>query len=438
MPQDIALYKERYKDGWEKIRDERLTRLRSMGIIDSQLSPLEPDVFPRWNMTPAELTSQLSPQETGRAVAWNSLSPSQQEFQAAKMAVHAAMIHRMDIEIGHVLDQIRAMGELDNTIVMFVSDNGASAEQILRGDGSDSEAPIGSAPTYLCLGPGWSSASNTPFRLHKSWAHEGGISTPLIVNWPAGIKQANALRTQPGHVIDLVPTLMDLTGAKLPDTFAGLPVPPLQGRSLAPVLRDGGAPPPHDFIWWYHDGHRAIAKGNWKLVANFGSPWELYDLSKDRTETKDLAVEHPALVEELSQAWAKLTAGMHELALQDPPASGALPAVDPNAKVKPATLAFKFKLKPGMQEAYKKAHDEIWPELSKAIRDAGISDYSIFLDEETNTLFAVQKLSPDNTASKLRDTEVLQKWWKKMVPMMEVNPDTSPVRTPLKEMFHQD
>jgi arylsulfatase len=441
LPEDIAIYQDRYLDGWDKIRNERFSRLRKMGIIKGELPPMEPDVFPRWNLTQEEQTSQISPHEVSRAVSWNSLTPEQRRFQATKMAVHAAMVHRMDIEIGRVLAQIESMGTLDNTIVMFLSDNGASPEQILRGDGHDPSATPGSAKTYIGLGAGWATASNTPFRLHKSWTHEGGISTPLIVHWPAGIKERNALRTQPGHVADLVPTVMQLAGASLPDTIDGLAVPPLHGRSLVPVLKDAEAAPPHESLWFYHDGHRAIRVGDWKLVAKHQSPPELYQLAGDRGETRNLAAEHPEKAKELDEAFQQLTAGFAKLAAQDLPASTTLPATDPNAKktsAKPTQVAFKLKLKPGMAEEYRKRHDEIWPELSKAIREAGISDYTIYLDEDTDTLFAVQKLAPDHTAAKLRETELMRKWWNHMAPLMETNPDQSPVRTPLKEVYHQD
>ena len=217
-----------------------------------------------------------------------------------------------------MLAQIKAMGVLDNTMVVFMSDNGASAEQIIRGLGEDPKAPIGSAYSYLGIGPGWSSTANTPFRLHKSWNHEGGIATPMIVSWPAGIKAHGQLRTDPGHLIDLVPTLLELTGSKPRATVAGLPVPPLQGVSLVPdFARDGMVK--HDFLWWNHDGNRAIRIGNWKLVADHTAPWELFDLGKDRSETHNLATDHPEKVKELAEAWTRHAAEFHELALQDPP-----------------------------------------------------------------------------------------------------------------------
>jgi L-rhamnose mutarotase len=442
LPEDIAVYKNVYQPGWDAIREQRLARMKKLGIVDCTLSPLEPETAPRWNLTEEELHKQINPDELGHAVPWQSLTPGQQEFQAAKMAIHAAMVHRMDIEIGRVLEQLKAMNALDNTLVVFVSDNGASAEQILRGDGNDPSAPMGSEKSYLGLGAGWSSAANTPFRLHKSWTHEGGITTPLIVHWPAGIPARGELRHDPGHLIDLVPTVLEITGAKCATEVAGLPVPPLQGKSLAPAFAKDGAVT-RDSLWFYHDGHRAVRAGDWKLVARSGGPWELYNLGKDRSETRNLAASEPAKVKELEHTWLKQADELRRLAQQDLPHAQTAPAVDPNAKpgakAPPPTInAAKLKLKPGMGAEYRKRHDAIWPELSKAIRDAGISDYSIFLDEETGTLFAVQKLAVNNTAAELRKTELMQKWWAHMADIMEVNPDNSPVRVPLQQVFHQD
>jgi len=318
LPQDIAIYKDRYTSGWDAIRGERLARMKKLGIVDCALSPLEPDIIPSWNLPEATLRKRIGTNEVGHAVSWNSLTAGEKKFQAAKMSVHAAMVHRMDLEIGRVLDQIKAMGALDNTMVFFMSDNGASAEQIIRGLGEDPKAPIGSAYCYLGIGPGWSSAANTPFRLHKSWNHEGGIATPLIVSWPAGLKARGELRTDPGHLIDLVPTVLEITGGKQPATVAGLPVPPLQGKSLVPdFARDGQVK--HDYLWWNHDGNRAIRIGDWKLVADHEKPWELFDLCQDRSETKNLAARYPEKVKELEQAWTKHAAEFHALALQDPP-----------------------------------------------------------------------------------------------------------------------
>lgn len=317
LPEDVAIYKDRYKAGWDALREERFAKLSKAGIVDCALSPLEPAKTPSWNLPEETLKKRIGPDEVGHAVPWTSLTSGQKEFQAAKMAVHAAMIHRMDIEIGRVLDQIRAMGELENTLVVFVSDNGASAEQIIRGLGEDPAAPIGSEKSYLGMGPGWSSAANTPFRLHKSWNHEGGIATPLIVSWPAGIKARNELRTVPGHLIDIVPTVLEATGGTRPATVAGLPVPPMQGISLVPVFAKEGALK-RDSLWWNHIANRAVRVGDWKLVAAGKSPWELYDLSKDRSETKNLAAANPAKVKELEQEWTRRAKECLTLSQQDP------------------------------------------------------------------------------------------------------------------------
>ena len=158
-----------------------------------------------------------SARQLGYAVAWDDLTPDQKKFQAAKMEVHAAMVDRIDQEVGRVIEQLKAMGQLDNTLILFLSDNGASAEQMIRGDGNDPTAPMGSAKSFLCLGPGWATMCNAPFRLHKSFVHEGGMSTPLIVCWPKGIAAKGELRRNPGHVIDLVPTIREVAGAPRPD-----------------------------------------------------------------------------------------------------------------------------------------------------------------------------------------------------------------------------
>ena len=194
------------------------------------------------------------------------------------------------------------MGAWDDTLVFFLSDNGASAEIMVRGDGHDPRAEAGSGATYLSIGPGWSSLANTPFRRHKTWVHEGGISTPLIVHWPRGISARNELRTNPTHFIDVVPTVLEVAGGELPATYDGKPVPPRPGKSLVPVFaRDGTVP--HESLWWLHEGNRAIRVGDWKLVAAKDDPWELYDLAVDRSEMNNLATAHPDKVQALAQRW---------------------------------------------------------------------------------------------------------------------------------------
>jgi arylsulfatase len=166
------------------------------------------------------------------------------------------------------------------------------------------------------LGPGWSSAANTPFRRHKSWVHEGGIATPLIVHWPAGITARGELRHQPGHLIDLAPTILELAGGQWPKSFESQPVPPPHGQSLIRTFTKDGTVP-HDYFWWFHDGNRAIRIGNWKLVADHPQPWELYELTSDRSETRNLAAAYSAKVKELDQAWTRHLEEFRTLATSD-------------------------------------------------------------------------------------------------------------------------
>ena len=299
---DIAEYDGVYDEGWDRAREARMARLRQMGIVDCGLSPRQPRVVPSWNFSGEELAEQIGPGEAPRAVSWNHLDEAQKKFQAQKMEIHAAMIHRMDREIGRVIDQLKAMGEFENTVILFVSDNGASAEQIIRGDGHDKTAPLGSEESYLCLGPGWSTAANTPFRYHKSWVHEGGIASPLIVHWPAGIKARGELRQAPGHFVDILPTLLDLADGNPDPAWRGEDAPPLAGVSLAPALQED-CEIPRECIFFSHIGHRAIRVGKWKLVAVKFGKWELYDLETDRSELHNLAAEHPDKVAELAKLW---------------------------------------------------------------------------------------------------------------------------------------
>lgn len=302
LPEDIEKYKDRFAEGWDAAREKKYARMRRMGLVNGALPPLEAGMWTKWNTPDDELVAKIGRGEVARAVPWSSLTPEQKSFQRLKMAIHAAMITRMDLEIGKVLDQIKTMGADRDTVVVFLSDNGASSEQLIRGDGHDSSAPPGSARTYLGLGPGWSSCSNTPLRLHKSWVNEGGIASPLIVHWPNGIKDKNQLRHDPCHFVDILPTLVDLAGGSAAKNRpAGAPPP--AGRSLVPAFHKDGAAP-HDFLYFNHNNNRALRVGDWKLIATgTEGPWELYDLAKDRSELKNLAQSQPDRVQKMAALW---------------------------------------------------------------------------------------------------------------------------------------
>ena len=304
LPEDIAKYRDKYLAGWEALRIARHTRQRELGLTNTTLSAVEPEVGPPYAFPDA--IAKLGPNEVNRPLPWDSLTAEQRRFQATKMAIHAAMVDRMDQEIGRIIAQLKAMGAYENTLILFASDNGASAEIMVRDGGHDQQAAMGSAATYLCLGPGFSSAANTPHRRHKTWVHEGGISTPLIASWPAGITAHGELRHTPGHVVDIVPTILELAGIPKPADWKGQPMPPAPGKSLAPAFaKDVTIERPS--LWWLHEENKAIRVGDYKLVAAKGDAWALYDLKTDRAEQNDLSAKMPEKAKELADLWQKQT-----------------------------------------------------------------------------------------------------------------------------------
>ena len=317
LPEDIEKYRARYVTGWDKMRTARYERMAALGLTHTSLAPADRKTGPPYRFPDAYKT--LGAGESELPLAWDDLSPEQQRFQATKMAIHAAMVDRMDREIGRILEQVRAMNRWDDTLILFASDNGASAEIMVRGNGHDSAAPMGSASTYLCLGPGFSTACNTPHRLHKTWVHEGGISTPLIAHWPRKITQAGQLRETPGHLIDIVPTALEVANVKKPASWNGEPIPKAPGISLLPSFSSSTAGP-RPPLWWLHEGNRALLHEGWKIVARKDQPWELYQIQKsakdpdDRAENKDLASESPSKVAELSAIWETMTQSFIDLA----------------------------------------------------------------------------------------------------------------------------
>ncbi|MEM6363349.1 MAG: arylsulfatase [Planctomycetota bacterium] len=316
LPEDIQRYRDRYLDGWDALRIQRYRRQRELGLSLAELSPMEPDVGPPYDFP--EQIQMLGDGEVNRPVAWDTLTRQQQRFQATKMAIHAAMVDRMDREIGRVLNQLRRMDAFDNTLVCFLSDNGASAEIMVRGDGHDPSAPMGSAATYLCLGPGFSSAANTPFRRHKTWVHEGGTSTPFIAHWPNGIASRGEFRASLGHAIDIAPTLIELAGASVDQRQT----PPMSGKSLVNAFANANTAV-HEELWFYHEGNRALRQGDWKLIhalterpfpwhkfsedeLTVQPDWHLYNLSNDRAEQHDLAASQPERVKRMAMRWETL------------------------------------------------------------------------------------------------------------------------------------
>ena len=324
LPEDIALYEDTYTEGWDSIRLKRWQKMHQQGLLEAagvtQISRVERGIGPPYHFPDA--FKILGNCEVNKPLPWNSLTDEQKKFQATKMSIHAAMIHRMDIEIGRVFDQIKKLGQWENTLVIFLSDNGASAEIMVRDDGHDPNLPSGAAGTYLCLGPGWSTTCNTPFRRHKTWTHEGGTSTPFLMSWPKGIKARGEFRRNVGHVIDVVPTVLELAGAK---TLEDAPQAP--GKSLVSAFTKDESVK-HDSLWWFHDGHKAIRMGDWKAVAPIGEPWELYNLANDRDESTDLAIPEGARLHELIAEWNRQLAAFTELASRDLP-----PAVRKKANV---------------------------------------------------------------------------------------------------------
>lgn len=280
LPEDIAKYQGKYMDGWDSWRVKRHRRMVEMGIVEAKwpLTPRDPKV-PSWTEVKEKQTWDL------------------------KMAVYAAQIDRMDQGVGRILNKIKELDAEENTLILFLSDNGGCHEQI---DSGKPGIPPGQADSFTSYGRPWANVSNTPFRSFKHWVHEGGIATPLIAYWPAVIQKGTITR-QVGHVIDIMATCLDVAGSQYALTVNGRPITPLEGKSLMPILR-GQARGGHEAIFWEHEGNRAVRQGKWKLVSRFPNGWELYDLEDDRTEMHDLVGQLPAKAKELTQmyeSWAK-------------------------------------------------------------------------------------------------------------------------------------
>ncbi len=281
---DIRRYEGSYRKGWHWLRTERYRRMLALGIIDERyrLAPDDPVVL-----------------------RWDTLDPARKREMDRKMAVYAAQIDRMDWNIGRLVRYLREDGVLENTIIIFLSDNGGCHEGGPFGQNfrPDLTGPIGSERSYHSYGRGWAHASNTPFRKYKHWVHEGGIITPFIVYWPGKIPDPGAIRTQVGHVIDLMPTLVELAGARYPDSFLGRQIRPMEGRSLVKAIL-GEEEVPRE-LYWEHSRNRAVRVGEWKLVAERGEAWELYNLAEDPTELNNLVTDRPKKAEQLLDTWLR-------------------------------------------------------------------------------------------------------------------------------------
>lgn len=305
--EDIVRYQGAYDVGWDALRDRRMQRLRAAAVLDESAALSERDpTQPPW----AEADDK----------AW----------QARRMEVYAAQVDRMDQGVGRVARALDERDCLDNTLILFLSDNGASAEHlplwddperfasradILRSHtragqpvriGNDPEVLPGSEDTYASYGRAWANLSNTPFRFYKRWVHEGGIASPLIASWPSGGLVAGRVVATPFQLTDVLPTILEATAVDYPAHYAGRALLPPEGRSMLPAL--GGQAMSDGTLYWEHVGNAAIRRDRWKLVREYPHPWELYDLSQDRSETRNLADQRPQVVHELAAAWQEWAA----------------------------------------------------------------------------------------------------------------------------------
>ena len=276
---EIAHFRGKYKIGWDKLREQRHARQKELGVVDKS-----------WALSP----------RPGDVAAWDTLADPDKDRFDNIMAIYAACVAHMDTAVGRLVAALKQHGVLDNTLILFLSDNGGNSESGPQGR-LEGDSPGAAGSTVFC-GQSWATLENTPFRRYKHYNHEGGIATPLIAHWPAGIAARGELRQQPGHLVDVMATCVDLAGAKYPAEFHGRPIQPMEGRSLAPAFAD--QPIQRDALFWEHEGNAAVRVGDWKLVRlGRNGPWELYNLKTDRTELHDLAAAEPDRAKELAAKW---------------------------------------------------------------------------------------------------------------------------------------
>ena len=282
LQQDYKKYLGRYDAGWDAIRAARYQKQIELGVLSPSLAKLS--------------------ERPAHVPAWNSLSEQDQRWESNRMAAYAGMVDRLDQEIGRLVDHLRAKGVLDNTLLMFVSDNGACPFERTQGRELQPYDP----KSYWTYDTGWAHVGNTPFRFYKQNSHEGGVSSPAILHWPAAMKaKAGSFDAQPGHLIDIMATCLDAGGGQYPDQVEGRRIEPLMGRSLLPIVR-GETREPHPYLYFQFATNRGLRVGDWKIVSYRGGPWELFDLSKDRSETNNLVESQTERAGQLRQQWYQI------------------------------------------------------------------------------------------------------------------------------------
>ncbi len=292
-PADIERYRGTFRSGWDILRKEKFERMKKAGVLDSD--------------------RELSARDD-KVPAWDSLSDSQKDEFDLKMAIYAAQTTAMDRGVGQIVETLKRRGLLDNTLIFFLSDNGGSHEEIDK-PGQD-PSTWGAADSFVSYGRPWANLSNVPFRMFKSWVHEGGIATPLIVHWPEGLERNDVWDHQLGHITDILPTCIDVAGAAYPPPDKNGNLPALVGKSLVPSFsgRNNG----RETIFFEHESNRALRKGKWKIVAmGKDTPWELHDMDADRSELHDLSSENKSILEEMSREWYEIAEKTGVLPMDD-------------------------------------------------------------------------------------------------------------------------
>lgn len=273
-PEDIEKYKGKYNSGYEAIRKARYEKQKALGLIDDKYKLTEATHEP-----------------------WASLSPERKAVEEQKMAVYAAMIDRMDQNIGRLIAKLKEQGKFDNTLIIFVSDNGASAEVV---DLKSSYGEIGSMTNWTSLEQNWANVGNTPFKYYKNYSYEGGIATPMIISWPKGVKNPGRNSGFTGHFIDLMATFVDLAGTAYPTSYDNHKVLPLEGESFLPIIKGENKTRQKPIFWEWQEG-QAVRDGKWKIVRHgLDKPWSLYDMEADPCETVDCAKGNKPVVEKMT------------------------------------------------------------------------------------------------------------------------------------------